>query len=132
MLVRTAVVSGQLVGHRGLVQDWVYHDNLTLAGQLSLPRSSSLSLSLSLVSKTAGRLAQELEVLEKHRESERRILELQGRERLAEPRYDQQESQENLLGQEVAAQSVLAYGDSLYLQPVENTRWVSRLSSLVL
>ena len=90
------------------------------------------SLSLSLVSKTAGRLAQELEVLEKHRESERRILELQGRERLAEPRYDQQESQENLLGQEVAAQSVLAYGDSLYLQPVENTRWVSRLSSLVL
>ena len=70
-------------------------------------------------------------MLEKHRESERRILELQGRERLAEPRYDQQESQENLLGREVAAQSVLAYGDSLYLQPVENTRWVSRLSSVV-
>ena len=63
-----------------------------------------------------------LEVTEKHRESERRVLQLQRRERVTVPRYDQEESQENLLGQEVAAQSVLAYGDSLSLQPVENTR----------
>ena len=59
---------------------------------------------------------------EKHRESERKVLQLQGRERVTVPRYDQQESQENLLGQEVGAQSVMAYGDSLYLQPVQNTR----------
>ena len=125
-LVRTVLVSGQLVGHRGLVSlplDWVYHDNLTLTGQISVQRSSSIiCLHSFLVSKTAGRLAQELEVTEKHRESERKVLELQGRERVTVPRYDQQESQENLLGQEVAAQSVLAYGDSLYLQPVQNTR----------
>ena len=85
-------------------------------------RPLSQTSSLCLVSKFAGRLAQELEVLEKHRESERRVLALQGRERVSEPRYDQQESQENLLGKEVAAQSVMAYGDSLYLQPLQDTR----------
>ena len=63
-----------------------------------------------------------LEVTEKHRESKRRVLQLQRRERVTVPRYDQEESQENLLGQEVAAQSVLAYGDSQSLQPVQNTR----------
>ena len=83
---------------------------------------SNVSPHFILVSKSAGKLAKELEVTEKHRESERKLLKLQGRERVTEPRYDHQESQENLLGQEVAAQSVLAYGDSLSLQPVQNTR----------
>ena len=44
-VVRTVLVSGQLVGHRGLVSlplDWVYHDNLTLTGQISVRKSSSL------------------------------------------------------------------------------------------
>lgn len=115
-MVRTVLVSGQLLGHRGLVslpEDWVYHDNLTLT-----------------VSKSAGKLAKELEVREKHRESERKVLQLQRRERVTVPRYDQQESQENLLGQEVAAQSVLAYGDSLSLQPVQNTRLPAKLEEL--
>merc|ERR1711981_1122129 len=66
LVVRTVLVSGQLVGHRGLVSlppDWVYHDKLTLT-----------------VSKSAGKLAKLLEVTEKHRESERKVQQLQGRE----------------------------------------------------
>ena len=40
---RSVLVSGQLVGHRGLVSlppGWVYHDNLTLTGLRVLQRSS--------------------------------------------------------------------------------------------
>ena len=70
-------------------------------------------------------------MLEKHRASERRILELQGRERTEVPRYGQQEDQQgSLLGRELAARAVLAYGDSLYLQPLQDTRLPARLEEL--
>ena len=61
-------------------------------------------------------------MLERHQAGERRVLGLQGRGRTVVPRYDQEEGQDNLLGREMAAQAVLAYGDSLYVQPLEDTR----------
>ena len=70
-----------------------------------------------LVSKYAGRLAQELAVLER-----RSLLELGGKGRASEPHYDQEASENSLVGREQSARAVMAYGDSLYVQHVGGRR----------
>ena len=70
-----------------------------------------------LVSKYAGRLAQELAVLER-----RNLLELGGRGRVSEPHYDQEASEDSLVGRQQSARAVLAYGDSLYVQHMGERR----------
>ena len=110
MMVESVLVSSQLVGGGGLVTlpaGWVYHDNLTLA-----------------VSKTAGALAKELLAVERHQENQRKVLSLQARERLVRldpvPRYGVEKI---VIGTELPAEEVLAYGDSLSFSPPQDTRY---------
>ena len=111
MLVESVLVSSQLVGGGGLVTlpaGWVYHDNLTLA-----------------VSKTAGVLAKELLAVERLRENERKVVSLQARERLVRldpvPKYRVEKT--IMIGSELPAEEVLAYGDSLSFSPPQDTRY---------
>ena len=109
-VVFVASVSGQF-GSRGVVSlppGWVYHDNLTL---------------------DASRAAARFAIIQQHKESERKVLSLQGRFQTAgsgqdsviTPVYGQQTG--GKVGREYQAQEVLAYGDALFFNPPEENRF---------